>query len=174
MSNRPFLIFGALAALVAVVGYLAFSKEGSEEATAVPVESADKEAAEMFATNCGTCHTLAAAGTDGVVGPNLDEILPTQVAPPAGSAEEVAEANTQAYEGVYSRVLNAIVCGLEGRMPAGILQDQDAEEVSGFVAAYAGQLGQDQGPLVPEEDRATPGPEACSSGPGNAPAGDAP
>ena len=29
----------------------------------------------MFATNCGTCHTLAAAGTDGVVGPDLDELL---------------------------------------------------------------------------------------------------
>jgi mono/diheme cytochrome c family protein len=133
------------------------------------VESADKESAEIFATNCGTCHTLAAAGTDGVVGPNLDEILPTQVAPPDGTAAEVAEANEQAYDGAYSRVLNAIVCGLEGRMPAGILQDEDAEEVSGFVAAYAGQLGQDQGPLVAEEDRSTPGPEPCSTGPGNAP-----
>ncbi len=157
MSNRPFLIFAALAALVLAIGYLAFSKEGSEEATAVPVEPADEQAADIFATNCGTCHTLAAAGTDGVVGPDLDEILPT--APPGGSDD--AEANEQAYEGVYSRVLNAIVCGLEGRMPAGILQDEDAEEVAAFVAAYAGQLGEDQGPLVPAEDRSTPPPEPC-------------
>jgi len=166
MSNRPFLIFAALVALVAAIGYLAFSKEGSEEATAVPVESDDKEAAEIFATNCGTCHTLAAAGTDGVVGPNLDEILPTQVTAAEGTPAEVAEANQQAYDGVYSRVLNAIVCGLEGRMPAGILQDQDAEEVAGFVAAYAGQLGEDQGPLVPADDRDTPAPEPCSTGAG--------
>ena len=51
-------------------------------------------------------------------------------------------------------------------MPAGILQDQDAEEVAGFVAAYAGQLGEDQGPLVPADDRDTPAPEPCSTGAG--------
>ena len=167
MSNRPFLIFGALVVLVLGMGYLLFVKEGSEEAAAVPVESADEEAMEMFATNCGTCHTLAAAGTDGVVGPNLDEILPT--APPGGSDDP--EADVQAYEGVYGRVLNAVVCGLEGRMPAGILQDEDAQDVSGFVAAYAGQLGPDQGALVPADERSTPGPEPCSTGPGNQPEG---
>lgn len=167
MSNRPFLIFGAFVALVAVIGYLAFSKEGSDESVAVPVEAADRDAQEVFATNCGTCHTLAAGGTDGVVGPNLDEILPTQVAPPSGTPEEIADANQQAYEGVYSRVLNAVTCGLEGRMPAGILQGADAEEVSGFVASYAGQLAEDQGPLVPAEDRSTPAAEACSTGAGN-------
>lgn len=169
MSKRPFLIFAAFAVVVLAVGYLAFSKEGSEEAAAVPVEPADREAAEIFATNCGACHTLAAAGTDGVVGPDLDEILPT--APPGGSDDQ--EANEQSYEGVYSRVLNAIVCGLEGRMPAGILQDEDAEEVSAFVAAYAGQLGDDQGPLVPADDRSTPGPEPCGGAEGTGAGGGA-
>jgi mono/diheme cytochrome c family protein len=171
MSKRPFLIFGALVALVAVIGYIAFSKEGSDEAVAVPVESADQETQEIFATNCGTCHTLAAGGTDGVVGPNLDEILPTQVTPPTGTAEEVAEANESAYGGVYSRVLNAVTCGLEGRMPAGILQGEDAQEVAAFVAAYAGQLGEDQGPLLPAEDRSTPSAESCAGG-GDADASD--
>ena len=163
MSNRPFLIFGAFVAVVAVIGYLAFAKEGSDEAVAVPVESADRASMEMFATNCGACHTLAAAGTDGVVGPNLDQILPTQVAPPAGTPEEVADANAQAYEGVYGRVLNAVACGLEGRMPAGILQGSDAQQVSGFVASYAGQLAEEQGPLVAADDRSTPAAEPCSS-----------
>lgn len=163
MSKRPFLIFGAFVAVVAVIGYMAFAKEGSDEAVAVPVEPADRAAMEIFATNCGACHTLAAAGTDGVVGPNLDQILPTQVAPPAGSPEEVAKANEQAYEGVYGRVLNAVTCGLEGRMPAGILQGSDAQQVSGFVAAYAGQLAEDQGPLVPADERSTPPAEPCSS-----------
>ena len=161
MSKRPFLIFGALLVLVGAIAWLAFSKEGSDEAVAVPVDSDDKQAEEMFATNCGACHTLAAAGTDGVVGPNLDEILPTQVAPPSGSPEEIADANTQAYEGVYGRVLTAVVCGLGGRMPAGILQDSDAQEVAGFVASYAGQLGEDQGPLVPADERETPAPQPC-------------
>lgn len=35
--------------------------------------------AQVFANNgCGGCHTLAAAGTGGVTGPNLDEVLPGQ------------------------------------------------------------------------------------------------
>jgi mono/diheme cytochrome c family protein len=35
--------------------------------------------AQVFANNgCGTCHTLAAAKSGGVTGPNLDEVLPGQ------------------------------------------------------------------------------------------------
>jgi len=30
----------------------------------------------LFVTNCGGCHTLAAAGTSGAVGPNLDDLKP--------------------------------------------------------------------------------------------------
>ena len=32
--------------------------------------------AGVFSTNCGSCHTLSAAGTDGQVGPNLDDLKP--------------------------------------------------------------------------------------------------
>ena len=32
---------------------------------------------EMFDTNCSSCHTLAAAGTNGNVGPNLDKLEPS-------------------------------------------------------------------------------------------------
>jgi mono/diheme cytochrome c family protein len=35
-------------------------------------------APEFFATNCGGCHTLSAAGTAGTIGPNLDDVLPGQ------------------------------------------------------------------------------------------------
>jgi len=35
-------------------------------------------APEFFATNCGGCHVLEAAGTTGTVGPNLDDVLPGQ------------------------------------------------------------------------------------------------
>ncbi|HUZ14720.1 MAG TPA: c-type cytochrome [Gaiellaceae bacterium] len=30
----------------------------------------------IFLTNCGSCHTLSAAGTSGAVGPNLDQLKP--------------------------------------------------------------------------------------------------
>jgi outer membrane protein assembly factor BamB len=36
--------------------------------------SADGE--QVFTSNCGTCHTLNAAGTSGTVGPNLDQLKP--------------------------------------------------------------------------------------------------
>ena len=32
----------------------------------------------IFTANCGTCHTLADAGTTGTIGPNLDESKPTK------------------------------------------------------------------------------------------------
>jgi cytochrome c6 len=33
---------------------------------------------EIFLANCGSCHTLADAGTSGTVGPNLDEAQPSR------------------------------------------------------------------------------------------------
>ncbi len=31
----------------------------------------------IFTTNCGSCHTLADAGTSGTIGPNLDQAMPS-------------------------------------------------------------------------------------------------
>ena len=36
------------------------------------------EGKTIFTTNCGSCHTLKAAGTSGEVGPNLDELKPDE------------------------------------------------------------------------------------------------
>jgi mono/diheme cytochrome c family protein len=32
---------------------------------------------DIFLANCGSCHTLAAAGTKGTIGPNLDQLKPS-------------------------------------------------------------------------------------------------
>jgi mono/diheme cytochrome c family protein len=45
-------------------------------------------APEFFATNCGGCHTLGAAGTTGTIGPNLDEVLSGQ------SADQISQSIT--------------------------------------------------------------------------------
>jgi mono/diheme cytochrome c family protein len=150
MSKRPFVLFGIFAAIcLVVIPYFALAKEGDEDAGLVQVEDRDREAQQMFATNCGTCHTLAAAGTDGVVGPDLDAVLV-----PSGTND------AQLYEGNASRVLNAVQCGLGGRMPAGILEEEEASEVSRFVAAYAGQI--DKGPVVDTADTPLPEPQPCA------------
>jgi len=47
-------------------------EEEGEEGTASVAEGK-----EVFSTNCATCHTLANAGSKGTVGPNLDELEPS-------------------------------------------------------------------------------------------------
>ena len=123
MNKRAFVLFALFFAVVAVaIPLWATSKEGSEAASPDKVAASDEYAKDLFATNCGACHTLAHAGTDGIVGPNLDDLL-------GGTP---AEANEQ-------RVLTAINEGVQGRMPAGILRGTNAELVSNFVARVAGQ-----------------------------------
>jgi mono/diheme cytochrome c family protein len=121
-------MFGIVVLLLGVgVPAWALTKEGSEDASAENVPSNLQEGKDLFVTNCGACHTLAEAGTDGVIGPNLDELL----APPSASAPDP---NT-----IKPRVLIAINNGKGGRMPKGILSGQQAEQVATFVAQVAGQ-----------------------------------
>jgi mono/diheme cytochrome c family protein len=152
MSRTPFIVFGVFVAVCAIViPVWALAGEGGEDAGTVDVAARDRDAQELFATNCGTCHTLAAGGTDGIVGPDLDALLVTS-----------GENTPEMYEGIYTRVIGAVTCGVEGRMPKGILLDDDAKEVSQFVAAYAGQIG--KGPTVDTSDSKaapTPEPGAC-------------
>jgi mono/diheme cytochrome c family protein len=148
------VIFGIFAAIcVLAIPIIALGKEGDEDAGTVEVAAKDREAQQIFATNCGTCHTLAAGGTDGVVGPNLDETL---VPGAVNSA--------QTFDGNATRVMKAVHCGLAGRMPRGILETAEAQEVSKFVAAYAGQIG--AGPVVDTETAADPEVPACDSAAG--------
>jgi mono/diheme cytochrome c family protein len=149
MSKRPFVVFGVFAALcLLVIPWIALGKEGDQQAATVKVEPDDQEAKELFVNNCGPCHTLAAAGTDGVVGPDLDQLLVT------GGINAPEQ-----FEGIYSRVLSAVTCGRAGRMPKGILIGEEAEDVSAFVGAYAGQI--DKGPTVDIATAERPEIEPC-------------
>ena len=71
----------------------------------------------IFTSNCASCHTLAAAGTNGTVGPNLD-----QVAPP------------------FARVKQQVTNG-GAVMPAfkGKLTDAQIVAVAKYVAAQTGK-----------------------------------
>jgi mono/diheme cytochrome c family protein len=130
MNKRTFVSFGLLALLLAVVIPLwAFSKDGSMNSSPEKVAASDDGARDLFQTNCGSCHTLARAGTDGVVGPNLDLRLAS-----AGPAE-----GDQAVGATQQRVSTAILNGLNGAMPAGILQGSQADIVANFVAREAGR-----------------------------------
>ena len=132
MSKRPFVIFGLVVAVLAVlIPFLAFRADGDPDTGVSKDVPSDLQTGKtLFQTNCGTCHTLYAAGTDGNFAPDLDLLLAPS-GPPGASA-------------LKGRVLNAIEHGLDsgttpGRMPAGILAGQQAEEVADFVAHVAGQ-----------------------------------
>jgi len=137
MSRKTFVVFGlAVVVLAALIPWLAFRADG-DAANAEPVPNGLKEGQSLFQTNCGACHTLYAAGTDGNFAPDLDELLAPS-GPPEGPT---AEATIEATEG---RVLNAVENGVDstttpGRMPAGILNSTQAKEVAAFVAATAGE-----------------------------------
>jgi cbb3-type cytochrome c oxidase subunit III len=64
------------AAMSAIASYVA-SVAGNEEAIAQARANAGGASADdpegLFTANCASCHTLAAAGTSGTIGPNLDE-----------------------------------------------------------------------------------------------------
>jgi len=75
-------------------------------------------AKNVFGAYCGICHTLAAVGSVGLVGPDLDQLRPTR-----------------------AEVLRAIRVGGRGtgQMPPGILHGKPAERVARYVAAVAGR-----------------------------------
>src|SRR5688500_13420079 len=138
MSKRPFVIFGlAVAVLAVVIPFLAFRADGDPDTgVAKDVPESLKTGETLFQTNCGVCHALYAAGTDGNFGPDLDLLLAPSGAPSGDTAADTSK-------GLKGRVLSAVENGVDsttpGRMPPGILSGQQAEEVSAFVASVAGQ-----------------------------------
>lgn len=138
MSKKTFVVFGLVVVVLAVaIPWLAFRTNGDADTGAQEVPSDLKAGQSLFQTNCGTCHTLYAAGTDGNYGPDLDVLL-APTGPPEGPS---AKATVEATEG---RVLNAVEKGVDssttpGRMPGGILNEQQSQEVAEFVAHVAGE-----------------------------------
>ena len=134
MSKKTFIVFGLLVLFLAVlIPWLAFRSDGDAAMGAQEVPDSLKSGQSLFQTNCGTCHTLYAAGTDGNYGPNLDVLLAPGGPTPASEVK-----------GVEGRVLNAVENGVDssttpGRMPGGILNEEQAKEVSEFVARTAGE-----------------------------------
>ncbi len=79
----------------------------------------------LFVQKCGSCHTLADAGTTGKVGPDLDEAFMYD------RKQGFAESSIQ------NVVLEQIRIA-ELPMPANLVTGQDAENVAAYVASVAG------------------------------------
>jgi len=145
MSKRTFIWFGVLVLVLAVViPFAAFRAKGDGEEGETKVPASLKGAQSLFAVNCGTCHALYSAGTDGNYAPDLDELLAPSGPPEEGDTPEEKKTAEDTIKATEGRVLNAIEQGVDssttpGRMPGGILNEEQAQQVSEFVARTAGQ-----------------------------------
>jgi cytochrome c553 len=84
---------------------------------------------ELFAEHCGSCHTLAADNAVGKVGPNLDQLQPS----------EAIILHTLAYGCLQQPAPGAPNnCLGYGTMPAGLVEGRQAQDIAQFVAAVAG------------------------------------
>jgi mono/diheme cytochrome c family protein len=131
MNKRPifiFLIFAAIC-LVALPAWALTKRGGSDASNGSSVPASQKQGLDLFQINCGACHTLQAAGTDGIIGPNLDQLLAT-----GPKSASTVKAN-------QNRVLAAVNGGISGRMPKGILQGAQAKAVAQFVANNLAYIG---------------------------------
>jgi len=92
---------------------------------------------QLFVAKCGSCHTLAHAGTQGQVGPNLDDAFRQD------RADGVKSTSIQGLVDYWIRYPNS-----QGVMPAKIVDGQDAQDVAAYVARVASIPGQDSGQLA--------------------------
>lgn len=109
-----------LAAIVAGCGGSDTASVPSTPAPTTSKSTASADSAEgkqVFVANCSTCHTLKAAGANGMAGPNLDQAQPSEAA-------------------VKAQVTNG-----GGGMPAfsGTLDAGQIDAVSAYVASVAGK-----------------------------------
>jgi cytochrome c551 len=101
-------------------------QSGASTAAGVHLNAEQEKGRELFAHTCYVCHTLAAAGAVGRIGPNLDvrvgDEIPTEAARKALVLDAILEGRARG----------------KGNMPADLYQGKEAEEVASFVAAVAG------------------------------------
>jgi cbb3-type cytochrome c oxidase subunit III len=81
--------------------------------------------AKLFKSTCGGCHVLAAAGSQGTTGPNLDDAF-------SGSKKQGFKLST-----IENVVLDQIRESSKP-MPQNLVTGKDAVDVAGYVAAVAG------------------------------------
>jgi hypothetical protein len=140
--RHPARVGGAGFTLLMVVVYIGFGivvplliltgnhANASAQIGGIRLTGDEKVGRELFGEHCGVCHTLAASNSVGRVGPNLDQLMPSEQLvlhtiangclsnPPSPSSPQS--------------------CLGQGVMPADILQGPQARDVAEFVSKVAG------------------------------------
>lgn len=120
--------FGVLLPIVFLTGNHA---NASAQFAGLKLNAGEKSGRELFGQHCGICHTLQAANAVGKVGPDLDQIQPS----------ESLVLHTIEYGCLQnpSSSQSQETCLGDGTMPSTILQGQQAHQVAAFVSRVAGK-----------------------------------
>ena len=105
---------------------------------------------KLFTSKCAGCHTMAAAGARGTVGPNLDDAFSSD--------------RKQGFK--ESTIQNVVLDQLREPsppMPKNLVKGQDAQDVAAYVAAVAGQGGESKPPSQLGNDGKTIFTAECAS-----------
>src|SRR5919197_3938665 len=111
----PLLYLGlGIAVPAAVIAARGESEGGVGHLEQTSLSPREEHGKQLFKHTCASCHSLAAVNARGVTGPNLDKI---------GNVTK-------------QRVLSAIKIGgnRQKRMPSGLLQGSDAQDVATYVS----------------------------------------
>ena len=138
---------GACAVLIAAIAATGCGTTGLPEAGSGDTT----QGKALFKANCGQCHTLADAGTKGVIGPNLDDAFRQSRADGLGDLTIQSVVRDQ-----IAYPVEHPTTGAPG-MPANIVTGEDADSVALYVASVA---------ALPV--RTQPGAEAGGAGAGGA------
>jgi mono/diheme cytochrome c family protein len=112
-------------------------------AVALPLAACGRDEPDLsagkaqFTQKCGSCHTLARAGTQGQTGPNLDTAFRAALA--KGISRDTVEGV------VHRQILHP---RRNSVMPAGLVEGQEAKDVAAYVSFAANRPGQDIGALA--------------------------
>jgi mono/diheme cytochrome c family protein len=87
---------------------------------------------ELYVEKCGSCHVLEDAGTQGVIGPNLDDAFEQSRADGLGDTTIQSVVRTQ-----IAYPVEEPTTGTPG-MPADLVTGDDAVSVAAYVASVAG------------------------------------
>jgi mono/diheme cytochrome c family protein len=135
---------GALGAGLAAVAVLAAGcGTGGVASAGGPPDTQSGQ--QLFTASCGSCHTLSAAGTNGTIGPNLDNAFAADVK--QGFPQSAIENDVLDQIRLGSGELATYSTGKLGSFkvgtpsPANIVKGQDAIDVAAYVASVAGQGG---------------------------------
>lgn len=89
---------------------------------------------QLFTATCGSCHTLADAGTGGTIGPDLDS---------AYAGDRIIGMKNSSFEALVRQQIDLA----DPPMPRHLLTGADANDVAAYVAKVAGvKLAQQYNP----------------------------